>query len=126
MWRGATQRARGALLARSTATWSALVRPPRCALCTLRVSSPRTHDHDVHASIWVRPHEDEPRAAASTILQLEEGTFGLGNHSWFFAAPEDDGAGMQLSSVKKKRRMKMNKHKRRKRSKLNRLKKRAN
>ena len=45
-----------------------------------------------------------------------------------FAAPEGAGSGLdgglQLSSVKKKRRMKMNKHKRKKRRKLNRLKKR--
>ena len=44
--------------------------------------------------------------------------------NWFFAAPEGDEGGMQLSSTKKKRRMKMNKHKRRKRRKKNRLKKR--
>ena len=45
--------------------------------------------------------------------------------AWFFARQDDlDSSGMQMSSVKKKRKMKMNKHKRRKRRKLNRLKKR--
>lgn len=45
--------------------------------------------------------------------------------AWFFAESGNTGCSdVQLSSVKKKRRMKMNKHKRRKRRKLNRLKKR--
>ena len=45
------------------------------------------------------------------------------SNAWSFAMAGDDDV-MQMSSVKKKRRMKMNKHKRRKRRKLNRLKKR--
>ena len=73
-----------------------------------------------------------------------------GSNAWYFAAPDaaidpasaaivdisapgsavaneggaDGDGGLLMSSVKKKRRMKMNKHKRRKRRKLNRLKKR--
>jgi len=49
------------------------------------------------------------------------------SRDWFFGEPmaaEADEGGMQLSSTKKKRKMKMNKHKRRKRIKMNRLKKR--
>ena len=49
------------------------------------------------------------------------------SRDWFFGEPLAVGAdegGMQLGSVKKKRKMKMNKHKRRKRIKMNRLKKR--
>ena len=89
--------------------------------------------HFEHAAIAVATprlgqYLQRPPEKGTSVLTCLSGMPVVAGRDWFFGEPMVEGGeapAMQLSSVKKKRLMKMNKHKRAKRRKRDRMKKRT-
>ena len=98
--------------------------PPLRSLCAVPSTARTPPMGHMDAAFGLRPRPQLLWGETLAVTLSTPQAVGT-SKAWFFATQDDlDSSGMQMSSVKKKRKMKMNKHKRRKRRKLNRLKKR--